>query len=178
MQFYSFVLIIMSLFCLAACGGKSPEPASSGSQIGIKDPKDEKLFEAITAYVAASNAPPNSTYDYVRVDLNGDGRREGIVLFKLPHTYWCGWDGCGMTIFQASNNGFALQSTINNVRGPIYVRRTGHQGWRDIIIRVSGTTMPDRNIVMAYKNGRYPQSPLLGPTMHQPLSSMNLEKYF
>ena len=63
------------------------------------NPPDSVLIDAVTKFVAAQGAPPNSEYDFSRVDLNRDGLYEGIVLFKLPHTYWCGWDGCGMVIF-------------------------------------------------------------------------------
>lgn len=149
-------------------------PMSSLSE----DPHDGALMEAISGFLATQNAPANSEYEYTRVDLDGDGRREGIVLFKLPHTYWCGWDGCGMAIFKADNQEFTPLSTVSNVRGPIYVSDKGHQGWRDIIIRTSGTHMPDKNIVLAYDGAGYPKSPLLAPTLQQKLSSLRTEKFF
>lgn len=142
------------------------------------DPEDEKLFEAITNFVSVREAPPNSSYDYVRLDLDGDGRREGLVLFKLPHTYWCGWDGCGLAIFRANNNGFTPMSVINSVRGPLYVSPTGNQGWRDIIIRTSGSNMRDKNVVLSFNGRGYPTTPLLAPTLQRPLSSMRVETFF
>lgn len=170
---------ILFFFCLilSACGGNAPNTGVT-SLPDRQDPKDEQLIEAITKFVAIREAPPNSTYDFVRIDLDGDGRREGIVLFKLPHTYWCGWDGCGMAVFRANNNGFTPMSVINGVRGPIYVRSTGTKGWRDIIIRVSGTNMPDKNVVMAFNGRSYPSTPLLATTLPTPLSSIRTEKFF
>ena len=173
---FSIFICLLCLF-LSACGG-GHETGGITPLNERNDPKDEKLVEAVTAFVALQGAPPNSEYDYVRVDLNGDGRRDGIVLFKLPHSYWCGWDGCGMAIFRAHNDGFTTMSTVNNVRGPIYVRRTGHQGWRDIIIRVSGTNMPDKNVVLAYNGSGYPHSPMLARTLETPLSAIQTEKFF
>lgn len=170
------ILPLLLFLLLSACGGKTENGLTPLAD--RQDPTDSALASAVTDFVRMQGAPPNSVYDYVRVDLNGDGRRDGIVLFKLPHTHWCGWDGCGMAVFRATNDAFIPQSVINNVRGPIYVSRTGHQGWRDIIIRVSGVNMPDRNIVMAFNGNSYPQSPLLAPTLNKPLSSLQTEKYF
>lgn len=163
-------------FLLISCGGTDQSGLTPLSD--INDPKDEKLFEAIRHYVRLQNAPPNSAYDYARVDLNGDGRRDGLVLFKLPHTHWCGWDGCGMAIFRAHNNGFAAMSSVSGVRGPLYVSNTGQKGWRDIIIRISGTTMRDKNVILQFNGKSYPNTPMLAPTLHQPLSSLQVEKFF
>lgn len=172
--------LILILF-LGACSntsqdsGLTPLPSS-------KDPTDEMLFEAVTKYVTQKGAPPNSVYDHVRVDLNGDGLRDALVLFKLPHTYWCGWDGCGLAIFKATHKGFAPLSNISGARGPLYISRTGSQGWRDIILRRSGTNMRDKNIVMQF-NGTsyptsYPTSVLLAPTYHKPLNKRDYTAYF
>jgi len=173
-----YLMLFLSVF-LISCGsdnnqtsGLTPLPGS------VNDPKDEKLFEAITNYVRLQNAPPNSAYDFVRVDLNGDGRREGIVLFKLPHTHWCGWDGCGMVIFRANDKSFTHLSSISGIRGPIYVNAAGQKGWRDIIIRTSGTKTRDKNIVLQFNGRGYPSSPMLAPSLHQPVSSLNVETFF
>lgn len=167
----------MTIFLLNACS--SGESSTGLTPFPEKDePKDEKLVEAATSYVQSRGAPPNSDYDFARVDLNGDGRREGIILFKLPHTYWCGWDGCGMLILKAGKDDFTPLSTISNVRGPIYISSETNNGWRDIIIRTSGTNMADKNIKLEFNNGNYPQSPLLAPTLEIPLSALNTQTFF
>ena len=175
MQRLLLILPVLLCLMLSACGGNQ--------QTGLtplpdrNDPKDEQLFEAIREFLAVREAPPNSGYDYVRVDLDGDGRREGLVLFQLPHTYWCGWDGCGLVVFRAHQDHFTPMSVINSVRGPIYVSSTGNAGWRDIIIRTSGTNMRDKNVVMQFNGRGYPTSPLLAPTLERPLSSKT-ESFF
>jgi hypothetical protein len=172
--------LFLCLF-LTACGSSlserdvlTPMPFAENQQ----DPSDEALAMAVSNLVEEQNAPPNSVYDFERVDLNGDGKRDGIVLFKLPHTHWCGWDGCGMAVFEARDDDFVPVATISSVRGPIYIPNTENEGWRDIIIRVSGTNLPDRNIVMKYNGRSYPQSPLLAPTLDIPLSALQTDRYF
>lgn len=161
---------------VSACGsskqsGMTPLPDS-------RDPKDELLFEAASKYIASQNAPTHSAYDYERVDLNGDGLREGIVLFNLPHRYWCGWDGCGMVVFKANTKGFTPMATMSGVRGPIYVDNTGNMGWRDIIIRTSGTKLRDKNVVMRYNGKSYPNSPMLVPTYKGKISQFKGDRLF
>lgn len=170
-------LLLLCLF-LSACGGSTSQNSGLTPLPQSTDLKDEVLFEAIANFLAVRDAPPNSSYDFVRVDLDGDGKREGLVLFKLPHTYWCGWDGCGMAVFKAGAKKFTPMSVINSVRGPVYVRSTGTNGWRDIIIRTSGANMPDKNVVMMFDGRTYPNSPLLSPTLQVPLSSLSVQTYF
>lgn len=172
----TYIMLFTSLL-LISCGS-SQQSGLTPLPNDVHDPKDIKLFEAISKYVSKQNAPPNSVYDHVRVDLNGDGRRDALVLFKLPHTYWCGWDGCGMVVFKAHDDRFTPLSAISGIRGPVFVNNTGQHGWRDIIIRISGTKMRDKNIALQFNGNNYPSSPMLAPTLHQPLSSLRVEEFF
>lgn len=142
------------------------------------DPPDSAIEEPVAAFIKKQNAPGNSEWDMVRTDLNGDGRRDAIVMFKLPHHYWCGWDGCGMLVLQAQNNGFKPITAISNVRGPIFVSDQKTNNWRDMIVRVSGMNRPDKDIVMAFNGATYPHTPLLGKDLNVPLSVLRTERFF
>lgn len=171
--------LVVCLF-LTACGGttRHEERLTPMPFAEKQSPPDSVLVDEVTKFVKKQKAPPNSVYDFVRTDLNGDGLEDGIVLFKLPHTHWCGWDGCGMAVFEATERDFKPRATISNVRGPIYVSEMQNQGWKDIIIRVSGTSMRDKNIVMKYDGHSYPQSPMLAPTLDIPLSAIPTKRFF
>ena len=136
------------------------------------------MKEAIAAYLKQNKAPPYSEYQYARTDLNGDHSRDAVVLFKVPHTYWCGWDGCGLLILKAGNETFNPITTIKNVRGPIYIPNSRKNGWRDIIIRISGASMADKNVVLSYNGRSYPKSPLLAPDLDKPLANIQKEVHF
>ena len=171
--------VFASILILSACSSNDNTRVSGLTPFPERiDLKDEKLEEAITAYIQNKGAPAHSTYDFIRTDLNGDRNREGIVLFKLPHTYWCGWDGCEMVVFKAEKNNFTPISTINNVRGPIYIDRTNLKQWNNIIVRLSGTSMKDKNVNLENNGSGYPAKPLLAPTLHRNLSSMKVDKFF
>ncbi len=83
-----------------------------------------------------------------------------------------------MLILQANDTTFTPIATINNVRGPIYISDQRTNNWRDIIIRVTGTNFPDKNIVMEFDGNTYPNSPLLGPDLEVPLSALNTQRFF
>lgn len=158
---FTFLLLFcfLGIAALSGCGGGrvsglTPMPEA------VPDPSDAALMEAVRGYVVQQNAPANSRFVYTRVDLNGDGLREGLVLFTAPHTHWCGWGGCSMAVFRARDEGFGFVSEMQRVRGPLIVAESRSNGWRDIIVRVSGTNVPDRNVVMAFDGQVYPSNPL------------------
>lgn len=141
-------------------------------------PPDEKLFEAAAAYIEYNNAPPSSTYKHARVDLDGDGLKDGLVLFDLPHQSWCGWDGCSMAVFHASRNGFAPVASMSGIRGPLYVRQTKTNGWRDIVVRISGAEIRDKNVKMAFDGRSYPRHPMTAPTELERVSNYRGDVFF
>jgi len=161
-KFFSLAAVAALSLSLAACGSTEEPPISyePPAPHAPVDPTDAQLVAAIQQHLKDINGPLNSQYEYVRVDLNNDGLREGLVLFNLPHTYWCGWSGCAMEVFQAGDNSFKMVSQTDKIRGPIVVGQTSTNGWDDLIVRLSGTEYADQNIVLKYDGNAYPQSPV------------------
>jgi len=124
-----------------------------------QDPQDQYLIAGIGAYLAEKKAPPFSHYDYVREDLNGDGLREGIVLFTLPHSYWCGWGGCTMAVFTPRGDHFTLLSETKEIRGPVIALSQKTKGWKDLTVRLSGFEQADQTVVLRFDGYAYPYDP-------------------
>lgn len=158
-----FSFLIFGLCGLAACSSTGHEVLTPmpGHFTEAADPGDGVLVGAIQTYLADSRGPLNSQYEYVRMDLNNDGLREGIVLFNLPHSYWCGWGGCTMAIFQAGDDSFALLSETKKIRGPLVLADSRTNGWEDIIVRLSGMDEADRNVVLKFDGYGYPDNPVI-----------------
>ncbi len=155
-------LLFLGLLFLSACGGASERGLTPMPNTLFTGPPDSVLFEDVSKYVAAMGKPANSTYKHARVDLNKDGLLDGIVLFRLPHQSWCGWDGCGMAIFKAGQKNFTPMATMGGVRGPIYVLATSNKGWRDIVIRMTGMKTRDKNVLMRFDGRTYPNHAMMG----------------
>src|SRR5690606_6090860 len=112
------------------------------------------------------------------MDLNGDGLREGLVLFNLPHSYWCGWSGCTLAVFGAGDNNFVLVSETTRIRGPLMIAGTTTNGWDDIGVRLSGTDNPDRDVLLRYDGAGYPDNPLNAEDAPFDLASLGGQRIF
>jgi len=153
----------LALPSLTACGGVEKEELAYTAPDMFKapgDPSDTKLQASIAKFLADRQGPANSQYEYTRADLNNDGLREAVVIFNLPHSYWCGWSGCTMAVFQAGDNTFQLVSETTRIRGPIQIADTATDGWRDIGIRLTGTSNYDKNVLLQYNGVGYPENPM------------------
>ena len=125
----------------------------------VEDPDDAALKDALYKFLSTSEAPVASTYKYVRYDLNGDRRRDAIVLFKTPYGYWCGINGCTMLVFKAHDKHFTLVNAIQPVREPVYIGMMKTKGWNDILVRVSGRAAKAKDVVIRYNGSGYDSDP-------------------
>ncbi len=170
MKHYFHIGVLAALVFLGACAGREPPPQEVLTPIPaatFNDPDNDIFMRAVAEYIQAKDGPGNTRYEFTRLDLNHDGRREGIVLMKGPHQYWCGFNGCHMAIFKAHNENFELLSEVAPVRGPLTVSDRLTNGWRDIVVRVSGRSHAQTKDVALRFNGRaYPPQPAYQPPLH------------
>lgn len=175
------ILLVMLFLFLQGCSSHEPQddkPVLLPLPYQKTDPSDEKLLSFTKAYIAGQGAPANTRYEYTRVDLNGDNLREGLVIFKQPHSYWCGWAGCMMAIFEAGDNTFSLKSEITHIRGPLVITNWDTNGWKDLVARLSGSNMSDRNVLLRYEVDNYPSNPLNLNTLERSLDTIPGRRIF
>jgi hypothetical protein len=156
----TLVLLLLSLG-LTACGG--------GRNIYIEetahDPDDTVMVDSITAFLKITGAPVSSSYEYTRVDLNADKRRDALVLLKNPYGRWCDINGCTMLVLRANDDSFSIVNEIRPVRGPLYVSPVRTNGWNDIIMRVDGRRTQTKDVAIRFDGKKYPADPsALPPT--------------
>ncbi len=173
-RLFLFVLLMTGLTaCASNCDTVAPNKLPQFH--AASEPDDAVVHKAIRAYLAASGGPPNSQFEYSREDLNGDGRRDVLVLFESPFYSWCTVDGCRMVVFEAASDHFKLQSEIVPVRGPVLVSDTRTDGWRDLVVRVSGRTgWPAKDVALKYDGARYPQQPEYVPGLPEEIAMANI----
>lgn len=145
----------------------------------FEDPDNARFMQAVTEYIQYKKGPGNTRYEFTRLDLDNDGRREGIVLMKAPHQYWCGFNGCQMVVFRAHNDSFELVSEIAPVRGPLTISNHKTNGWNDIIVRVSGrmggTT---KDVALQYDGQAYPPQPAFQPPVQYAFNTLGGVRIF
>tara|TARA_X000001036_G_scaffold436800_1_gene480693 strand:+ start:757 stop:1299 length:543 start_codon:yes stop_codon:yes gene_type:complete len=160
----------LMLITITAC---SKEPPQSQKAVLLPapmlhtDPSDVIAHQSLKTMIATLEAPQNSTYDLYRTDLDDDGRREAIALFKTPYGFWCGIHGCTMLIMQAHNDHFSLVNAVQPVREPIYIKEHTTNGWKDLLIRVSGRTEKAKNVALTYSGLKYPHTPANLPAIDE-----------
>lgn len=171
MNRFLFLPALMALLFLSACAG-GPGMDDDGPLTPMpgympQDPEDHVLDEAVQTYLAKAGGPASSRYDFTRVDLDGDQRRDALVMMKAPHHYWCDMNGCSIVVFHAADNSFSPVSEIFPVRGPMYVSEDVTQGWRDLIIRVSGQSYARaKDVALNFDGTAYPRNPFFQPAVH------------
>jgi hypothetical protein len=168
-------IILTSVLLLAACAGGTDHAGLTPT--GSQDPDDAAMRESVTAFLQQTGAPVSSMYDFQRIDLDHDGRRDALVLFKNPYGYWCDQNGCTMLVMHAGEESFELVNAIQPVRGPLYVSSAATNGWRDIILHVGGRWSATRDVAMTYNGAQYPRNPDVMPP-YLLASSANAQRVF
>lgn len=154
------LLTVLSL-SLAACSSGSDHAGGPLTPVpnGPVDPSDDILRVAVADFLQTSGAPVSSKFQFSRFDLDADGRRDALVLFSNPYGYWCDINGCTMLVLKAGDDRFTLINAIQPVRGPLYIGDSQSNGWKDIVVRVSGRWNAAKDVAMRYNGHEYPQNP-------------------
>jgi hypothetical protein len=157
---------------LVACPLATPPVTNSPSvpETALSTPAvadvQSALQEAIADYTRQQGAPPNASIQFFAdtTDLNDDGVLDAVVI--LSTSYWCGTGGCSMLILQGQpDNTFRLVSVSSLVRPPLTVSETRTNGWRDLILTVSGGGMPGKAVALRFDGQRYPLNPSVQPEL-------------
>jgi hypothetical protein len=112
------------------------------------------LNAAVSDFFARTGSPANGDFTTARLDLNGDGREDGLVL--LHGADWCGSGGCTLLVFEATATGYRLVSETSMVNGPVVVAPASSNGWRDILVP---DPTEDRTVALKFNGAAYPTEP-------------------
>jgi len=141
---------------------QKPEPAKSKEKHGQKS----DLNQALLAYLASKGDDPKyvNPHQTARIDLNGDGLQDALVLLENP-MYYCGTGGCTMLVFKGTKSGFEFVSRSSLIRGPVLVSEDKTHGWRDLIVEVSGGGIAPKMVALKYTGSKYPLNPSTLPAL-------------
>lgn len=157
-------LIVFALGAIFVISGCTKQNDSSS----VTDTPDavvqSKFKDALGSYLAAQNESIDDTkYQMETIDLNDDGNDDAIVLLTGP--MWCGTGGCTLLIFQGLKDSARFVSDSSLVRGPITVSSSRTNGWRNLIITVSGGGAVPGRVALKFDGGKYPLNPSIQPRL-------------
>ncbi|MCC6597967.1 MAG: hypothetical protein IT559_04185 [Alphaproteobacteria bacterium] len=159
------ILSMLLLLFLCACAGGNGDGRQAVDLRFTEplDPSDKVLNAAVQKFLEETEAPVASTYDFYRTYLDSDGRRDALVLFQTPYGYWCDMHGCTMLVLKASDDNFALINAVQPVREPLYISQEQSNGWKNLVMRVSGRWDKAKDVAMLYDGEEYPHNPAALP---------------
>jgi hypothetical protein len=97
-------------------------------------------------------------YEVARADLNGDGIEDALVLMNGQSGY-CGSGGCTLFVMKGRVDGFDLVGAVKVVNRPVWLRRSRHQGYRDLLVSVRGGGAVPGLAGLAFDGSSYPVAP-------------------
>jgi len=130
---------------------------SSIEYICSETEKDMVLEKALVKAFDLEQDEGNVRYYYNKVDLNEDGNPE--VFVYLVGSPVCGTGGCSAAIFKQVNEEYILLSKFTLVNNPVIINNSKTNGYRDIIMYVSGGGIESFFAWVKYDGTTYPTNP-------------------
>ncbi|NCC21326.1 MAG: hypothetical protein EOM26_02560 [Alphaproteobacteria bacterium] len=161
---------VLTFLALSACGSGADRSATGTDPLlpfpyeEARDLDDSVLIASLQEIMKARGGPLNSRFDYTRIDLDNDGRKDALVYMKTPFQYWCGQHGCSMFVMRAGLETFELVSEIEPLRPPMIVANDTTNGWRDLIVRIDGRWSKTKDVALQFDGHDYPGNPEQAPT--------------
>ena len=117
--------------------------------------RDYTIEGSETRYVASTS------------DLSGDSKPEFVIHVIGPAA--CGTGGCTTLVFTPDAGGYRRVSTITVSSPPVRASSQRTNGWRDLIVHVSGGGAADGDVQLKYTGQGYPENPTLANAAAQSL---------
>ena len=159
-RFY-ITFAVLSLLITGACQSAPKQDHATKAPLTplpeLVDPNDFQLQQSVLATLKTMGAPMHSNYDYRRIDLNDDGRRDALVMVDSPYGYWCQQNGCTLLIMEAHNDEFTVVNKVSPLRPPLYKTGMKKNGWETLANRVSGRWSVAKNVLIEYDGQSYPE---------------------
>lgn len=97
-------------------------------------------------------------YDVVHVDLNEDGAQD-VLAFMNGKSGYCGSGGCTLFILAAAQKGLTKIGAVKIVNRPIFLRKSSHHGFRDLLVTVRGGGASPGLVPLVFDGASYPIAP-------------------
>jgi len=173
MSVSKWFMLAVAVLSIAACG-----PGDATTNPEAHDAASE--HEAAEAAAAPEAADVESRlralygdlggelrYFDATTDLNGDGQAEIVVYAYGPML--CGTGGCDTLVFTPGVSGYQLVTTISVSRPPIQVSSRSANGWRNLLVHVSGGgIIPGYDAELSFDGTTYPSNPTVAPAEPAP----------
>jgi len=177
MSLLKWIMLAVVVLSVAACAPKDAtteqEPRGATTEQESRGAKVEQQAQQPTAAPGAIDVESRLRALYgglggelryfdAATDLNGDGRPEIIVYAHGPML--CGTGGCSTMVFTPDASGYRLVANISVSRPPIQAAAGTTNGWRDLLVHVSGGGIAEGyDAELKFDGTSYPDNPTVAP---------------
>ena len=152
------IILIFCLICFMGCKNQNSnvpapaaevepeqtqaaEPAPTNEAMYSPFSNDDQMAANIRNFLTqdylkddlAAMSENDRTFQFFKVDLNGDNKDEYFVNFMTP--YFCGTGGCTVLLLDHESN---VLVRFTSMETPIYIEKAQTEGWKDILVFSGG----------------------------------------
>lgn len=132
-----------------------PEPATPVP--ARAKPRGATVEQAMAQFLAHDRGNADVRHVVERIDLNGDGRDDALVL--LQSRRHCSARGCTLLVFERVDDAFELHSSLLLGRTPLIAAESHTGGWRDLVAPMTSPAAGMRLMVVRHTARGYPDDP-------------------
>ena len=170
MKKISFMFLVLTVLVYMTTGSiGSAHPNRENAEVDVSDvtnvpsdtKPDPKLEDAFSKVFDLKRGEDHIQYYYNHIDLNDDRQPETFVyVVGFPV---CGSGGCSGALFTKENNEYKLVTTFSLVRSPVIIQDEKTNGWKNIIMYVSGGGIKGAYKLLRFDGKTYPSNPSVQP---------------
>ncbi len=156
------VAMALLVVAMSGCGQNAPGPDAAPTTAPTEPtatppPVDEaSSVETLLREKYADFAPDVYIFRGA-TDLNDDSQDEVVVHVVSPML--CGTGGCNTLVLTPEGSGYRVVADISVTRPPIRVSPRATNGWRNLIVHVSGGGVEAHNAELEFDGTTYPSNP-------------------
>lgn len=115
----------------------------------------EEVNEEVNNIIKKEFNIDDHDFRYIRydIDLNNDGEDE--VFIYLKDWYFCTVKGCKALVLKKDNNSYKVIGSFENLIYPIIVSNTETNGYKELILYISGMGIENGYRKAKFDNGKY-----------------------
>jgi hypothetical protein len=150
----ALLLVAGAMTCVPAVAAPRPHVRRNVAPLTKRDAR-------IEAAIRREVGDGSFTYTYNLVNLSKAAEAEVLVYMKGRD--YCGSGGCTTFVLAENNGEYRVVTAISVTRTPMIVSPHRTNGWKDLIVRVSGGGLSPEYMVLAFDGKTYPDNPTVKP---------------
>ena len=127
--------------------------------------KDNALEDMFSKEFGLTKGTDSIRYYYNKIDLNNDQIPETFVYLVGPTV--CGTGGCSGLLLEEKNGEYTVKSRFSLVRTPVIIQNETTNGWKDIVMYVTGGGIEPGYHQLKFNGESYPSNPSVEPVVKE-----------